>query len=411
MNILLLVQIFETFEDTGSDRHFYFAKKLVSEGHEVTVLTANVDYKNAKKRYPNETGVFERNIDGIIVRYLPVYTNFRGSFLGRLIFFLTFFIVSLREIIRLKRIDIVYAVSTPLTVGVLGVLASKLRRKPFIFEVTDVWPDAAVHAGVVKSRTIILIAELIEKQCYKTANIIIGLTQGIVTSIQNKGVSSEKIVFVPNGVDFELFRDLSGSGSSRVRFRSGLGLDGKFVAMYLGAHGAYNSLWTILNSAISLRDADDIHFLFVGDGDEKSKLEKFAESNELENISFLDTIPRKDSVEMLAVADVFLLPNRKGEFFRGNLPNKLFDFLASARPVIVAGHGETAELVLSASAGFVVEAENSVALTEEILKCKSLSDTDRNVIGRNGRRYVEQYFDRSKHAKIVLGLIESQTIS
>lgn len=406
MNVLLLVQIFETLEDTGSDRHYYFAKELVAKGHQVTVLTANVDYKNARKRYPEKAGVYERCVDGVVVKYLPVYTNFRGSIIRRFIFFLTFFMVSLREIIRLKRVDVIYAVSTPLTVGFLGVLAGKFRRKPFVFEVTDVWPDAAVHTGVINNRLIIMVAKFMASLCYRYASVIVGLTQGIVAAIHSKGVSEKKLVFVPNGVDFALFIEIN--EKTRSGLRTKLGLDGKFVAMYLGAHGAYNSLWTIINAALSLRDRVDIQFLFVGDGDEKSKLKEFAEKNDLENITFIDTVPRKGTVELLSVADVFLLPNRKGEFFHGNLPNKLFDFLASARPIIVTGQGETADLVLSASAGFVVDAEDSGALAKEILNCHFLSDATRADIGRNGRKYVEEHFSRNKQARIIIKLIEAQ---
>lgn len=403
MNVLLLVQIFETPDDTGSDRHFYFAKQLVAAGNRVKVITANVDYKNSEKRFKDKTGVYEQNIDGVDIKYVPVYTKFRGSFLKRVVFFMSYFASSLREVVRERRVDIIYAVSTPLTVGLLGMIARIIKRKPMIFEVTDVWPDAAVHAGVIKNLFLISIISVVEKLCYYSSTKIICLTKGIQSTIQKKGVSAEKTVLIPNGVDFEFFRCID--SAKRTSLRESWSVKDKFVAMYLGAHGAYNSLWTIVEAAAILSENDKIHFIFVGEGDEKSKLLTFVEEKRLKNVTFIGTVPRVKSVEILSMADLFLLPNRRGEFFHGNLPNKLFDFLASSRPVIVAGHGESANLVSEASAGFVVDAENSQAFANEICKCSELPIGVSDLMGKNGRSHTMKYYNRASHASILVDLI------
>lgn len=402
MNILILVQIFETPSDTGSDRHYYFAKKISDSGHNVSVITANVDYKKAERRYKDFDKTFEREVDRVTIKYVPVYTKFRGSFFKRILFFLTYFTSSLREILKGDNFDVVYAVSTPLTVGVLGVIASKLRRKPLIFEVTDVWPDAAVHAGVVKNRILIAFAHLIEMLCYRSAKKIICLTRGIQSNIQRKGIDPLKTILIPNGVDFDLFRSIDDEEAGLIKKE--FHVDNKFVVMYLGAHGAYNSLDTILQAADILQDIHSIHFVFVGDGDEKSKLMNFVASHNLTNVSFLGTVSRDKSIQILSMADAFLLPNRKGHFFHGNLPNKLFDFLGSSRPVIVAGFGESADLVSDAAAGLVVEAEDPESFAAAVYQCFQMSDHERRLMGQRGRSHVENSFNRRIHASNLLSI-------
>ena len=140
MNILFLVQIFETHDDTGSDRHLYFAKYFSAAGHHASVITSNLDYKNSRKRFEANGRVLNRTVDQISIKYIPVYDKIKGSFFKRLIFFASFFLRSISVVWNGPRPDVVYAVSTPLTVGLLGVLASWIHRCPLVFEVTDVWP-------------------------------------------------------------------------------------------------------------------------------------------------------------------------------------------------------------------------------------------------------------------------------
>jgi glycosyltransferase involved in cell wall biosynthesis len=174
----------------------------------------------------------------------------------------------------------------------------------------------------------------------------------------------------------------------------------------LGAHGAYNSLETILGAAKFLKHRNDIVFLFVGDGDEKSSMKKFAENNNLNNVIFMGTVPRSDSVELLALADCFLLPNRKGEFFKGNLPNKLFDFLASGAPIIVAGHGETADLILNSGACIIVNSEDSFGMANAIITIYDLPIDKRVEMGFLGRSFVKDNFNRSKQSEKLISILE-----
>lgn len=410
MNILYLCQVFETGDGAGSERHFFFCKYAVSKGHQATAITSNVDYKNARVKIPGETGTVKRAVEGVEILYVYSYANFRGSFIKRFYYYLTYFFFSIIQSFKLKKPDVIYAVSTPLTVGLLGYIISRLRGIPFIFEVTDVWPDAAVACGVVKNKTLIKLAHWLEMFCYRKAVHIVGLTRGICDNIIAKGIDRKKVSIITNGVDFSLF-SFAGDDSKRLSLRNKLGFGERFVAMYMGAHGAYNSLNTIIDAAVILKDDPRFLFVFVGDGDEKQKLQQHVFEYGLTNVMFLQPIPRIESAALLDCADVFLLPNRKGDYFTGNLPNKLFDYLASARPVVVSGAGETPELVMAAECGRVGSAEDSQAMAESLVELATMPVKDRLAMGTRGREYVLEHYDRSKLSERFLRILNESVVN
>ena len=406
MKVLYLAQIFETGSDPGSDRQLFVCRYLVGRGHSVTAVTSNVDYKRAAVKFPGAGWRIQKRVDGIEVSYVYSFPHFRGSFIKRVLYFLTYMGATMVEASMIKGVDLVYAVSTPLTVGCLGYVLSRIRRCPFVFEVTDVWPDAAVAVGVVKNRTLVKAAGILERFCYRKATRIVALTEGIRENIVVKGVPREKVHLATNGVDGNLFREGPSAERDAQRLRVELGLQQRFVCMYLGAHGRYNALETIIEAAQVLRDKGHIAFVLVGDGDEKGKLETAVRERALGNVRFLPPIGRIDAPGLLRCADLLLLPNRKGEFFRMNLPNKLFDFLASSRPIVIAGEGESAEVVRRAGAGLVVAAEDGVALAEAILEVEGLDETTRHTMGRAGRQYVLARYDRNAVCRDLAVMLE-----
>ena len=403
LNILMVCQIFERPEDNGSDRHYYFCNNWAKEGHKVTVLTANVDYKKAKKRFETK-GIVRKKINGVNLIYVPVFANFRGSIFKRFIFFISFvFSVSFYLLKEAKKSDLIYGVSTPLTVPLLCSFVSKLKKLPFVFEVTDVWPDAAIHTNVIKNKYLIKLAFYVEQLCYAAASHIVCLTNGIKEILlHEKKVSPEKLSVVTNGVDTKLFSKVDQRVSKKLK--CDLGLKDHFVVMYLGAHGKYNSLVTVVDAANEIKRESSIKFFLIGDGDEKANLRALASKKKLNNVMFYDSVARKDAVRLLSIADCFLLPNLKGEFFKCNLPNKFFDYLASAAPIVVCGEVEAANIVRQSSIGRVVEAENPVSLSKAILEIKEKEVCDRKLMGSKARELVFKEFDRSEHAAYLLQL-------
>lgn len=399
-----MVQIFETPQDNGSDRHYFFAKELVKRGNGVTVITGNIDYKRGIRRFRQSGSVLRRH-EGVDVLYAPVFVDFRGSYFKRSLYYISFIISALLSLIKSSRnSDVIYAASPPLTVPLVCSIISKLRDLPLILEVCDVWPDAAIHTGVLRNKLLVWIARRIEMFCYKRADHIICLTRGIQENIVDKGIDISKTSLVTNGVDVDLFKAVD--SQSTLNLKSDLGLGNKFIAMYLGAHGRYNALHTIVEAAKHLEFEDNITLLLVGDGEEKNRLKAMASQEQLKNLQFLDPVARKDSVGLLSVADCFLLPNLSGDFFEVNLPNKLFDYLASERPVIVSGFVESGLVVKQAGAGFVLDPEEPMQLADVIKEVSHMAVGQRTQLGKNGGRYVRAHYDRRKHVAVVSGVIE-----
>lgn len=406
MNVVYLTQVFEVEQDPGSERHFYFCKYLVRHGHTATAITSNVDYKRAKAKYPGEGWCVRRQVEGVDIWYVYSYTNIRGSFRKRFWYYLTYLFTAILVGLFVKKPDVVYAVSTPLIVGFLGYCLSRLRGVPFVFEVTDVWPDAAVAVGVVKNRALIRAGHWLEMFCYRKAARVVALSEGIRDTIIGKGIPADEVVLITNGVDISLFQPLPAVDADRRRSRQELGFDDHFVCMYLGAHGAYNALWTIIDTAEVLRHDPRYLCVLVGDGDEKPRLQAMAQERGLTNVRFLPPIPRMNTPALLRAADVFLLPNRRGKFYTMNLPNKLFDFLASGQPIVVAGRGESGNLVHRAGAGRVVPAEDGAAMAEAVIELAGLGDAERSAMGESGRRYVVEHYNRDKVSQIFLDILE-----
>lgn len=405
MRILYLCQVFETIRDAGSERHFYFCKYALTKGHHATAITSNVDYKNARVKIPGASCSVVQNVEGIDIHYVYSYANMRGSFIKRFYYYLTYFFSSIAEALKIKKPDVIYAVSTPLTVGLLGYIVSRLRGVPFVFEVTDLWPEAAVECGVVKNKGLIKLAHWLAMFCYRKSSHIVGLGRSICDAIIAKGIDKEKVSLITNGVDLSLFVSQSIDDAKRITIRNHYGFGNKFVVMYMGAHGAYNALDTIIDAALVLKNDPRFLFVLIGDGDEKPKLQKRVSDNHLANVIFLPPMPRAESPGMLSAADAFVLPNRKGEFFKGNLPNKLFDFLASARPIVVAGAGETPEVVMAAGAGKCGPPEDSQSMANGLIELAEMPAEARMAIGNKGRDYVFAHYDRDMLSRKFLSVI------
>jgi glycosyltransferase involved in cell wall biosynthesis len=407
LKVVYLTQVFELEDDFGSDRHSYFCRKLVEAGHEVVAITSNVNYKTSQLKH-KQRGFRPIRIrhKGMDIYYVFSTPRFQRNFPKRILYFLTFFVSAFGLRKKIKGAGVIYAVSTPLTVGFLGYLLSLLSGSRFILEVTDVWPDVHIAMGFLRNKALIRILRRLELFCYAKADSIVALTRGIQRNIQSKTRPKEKVILITNGVDQTLFNPNPGWEAEIHDLKNRWNPKGKFVALYLGAHGLYNSLQDIVEAAPFLREDPEIQLVLIGDGDEKVRLLARAEALGLDNISFIPPIPRRQAPLYLRLADVFLLTNLKGEFFDLNLPNKLFDYLASARPVILAGAGESADLIRESHSGKIIEPQNPSALASAIREVKAMPAKTRETMGKDGRTYVLAHYERDALSRTFLALIE-----
>lgn len=403
MRILYIHQFFATREsDLGLIRSYEFARRWVEQGHEVVMVTSS-------SRLPQEFSrrLFARGeIDGIDVRSVRVsYSNYM-SYARRIASFLLFTFGATWLVLRAPRPDVVFATSTPLTVGIPGWLGAALRRIPFVFEVRDLWPEAAIQMGAF-SRTGPLgrLAKALERFLYRRAKAVVALSPGMVAGVVAEGVPSERVHMVPNSADLDLFTP----GEKDPDFIREHGLSNRFVVGYAGAIGPSNALEKSVPEAariLAQRGRDDIAFVIAGDGKCLPGLRETAARLGLHNLKLLGPLPKRDVPRLTRSADLLMTLFADKPILALNSPNKFFDALASGRPVLVNQPGWTRELVEQNEVGVAVPAEDGLAMADAIVRLAD--DPGRAArMGVNARRLAEQRFGREELAAQVLEVLQS----
>ena len=288
--------------------------------------------------------------------------------------------------------DVVIVTSPPLFVGFSGYLLSRFKRIPLVFEVRDLWPESAIDTGVLKNGLIIKLAYWFEKFIYKKATLINVLTPAFYNTLRDKKqVPETKLILIPNAADFSLSDHLL-SSFDIAAFRREHGLENRFVITYVGAHGVANHLDQVLEAARQLEDTP-VLFLLIGQGMEKPRLQKFAAEQGLQNVRFLDPVPKQEVFKYILAADMGASVLKKVDTFKTVYSNKTFDYMACKKPILMAIDGVSRELVETAGAGTYVEPEN-IAAYNRIIR-EYLQDPQRLLQeGENGFRYARANFDR-----------------
>lgn len=358
MRILVIHQYYLGQGEGGGSRFNQFAKYWSKRGHKVTVIAGTVHYATGKKedRYRGKWVVEEEAKDNVSVYRTYVSPGYNKSFLGRLVAYLSFTVSSFWAGVFLAgKQDLILASSPPLSVGISGILIALFKRAPFVFEVRDLWPESAIETGVLKNRWLIKSSFWLEAWIYRRAEKINVLTPAFKQRlIEVKGVAAAKIIMIPNGADLDIF--LPGDKDNWVRKE--YHLNNKFVVMYMGAHGVANDLSVFVELARELQGYKDLLFMLVGDGMEKPMLVRKAREYGLRNVIFVDSQPKSRIVDYCNAADVCSAVLRGVDIFRTVYPNKVFDYMACAKPVIVAIDGVARKLVEDARAGVYVQPEH-----------------------------------------------------
>lgn len=397
MRILYLSQYFPPEVGATQTRAHEMARYLVSAGHQVTLVA----------ELPNHpTGIIppewrgrpwrRDTLDGIDVLRVWVKTTPKKTFATRMAFYLSYMVNAFLAGLFLARgrVDVVVASSPPLFVACAGWALGRARRAPFVFEVRDLWPAAAVSMGELRNPRFIRLAESVEHFLYRHAAAIVAVTRGFARTIQAGGIPAERIVWIPNGTTPELFDPAAGDGGLRQR----LGLEGKFVVTFAGLHGLAQGLPAVLEAAGRLRLHPEIVFLFVGEGPVKESLLAIKERERLDNVLFLPAVPREEVVAYLNLSDALLVPLKADPVFETFVPSKLFDCMACARPVILSVPGESHEILDMADAGVYCPPEDPEAMAGAILtlaRDPALGQT----YGRRGREFVTGQFSRAAQAR------------
>lgn len=400
MHILLIHQAFASLDEPGGTRHHELARHLASRGYQVTIIASPVNYLTGTLRSEHISWV-ERQQDSERVTVLRAYTYpaLHRSFVHRIFSFLSFMLSSFLIGLRVKKVDLVWGTSPPIFQGATAWALSRIKRVPFLFEIRDLWPAFAVAVGVLRNPLLIRASTWLERFLYRQARAVMVNSPGFIEHVRQGG--ARRIELIPNGADTQMFNPLRDG----VEFRCTHGLEGKFVALYAGAHGLSNDLGVVLQAASLLMERAEIAIVLLGDGKDKPLLQARAAQMGLTNLHFLPPLPKTMMPSALAAADACIAILKPIDMYRTVYPNKVFDYMAAGRPVILAIGGVIQQVIEQAEGGIPVSPGNPAALAAAIRRLADDPALGRRM-GQNARQYMETHFDRARLAEQLAGLMQ-----
>ena len=405
MHILLIHQAFAALDEPGGTRHHELARYLAGRGHKVTIIASPVSYlTGAPLRLPPFSRKIGGDQEGGRVRVIRAYTYqaLHRSFVHRVFSFVSFMAASFFAGLGVKDVDLVWGTSPPIFQGLTAWSLARLKGVPFLFEVRDLWPTFAIAVGVLKNPFLIKMSLWLERFLYRHADCVMVNSPGYVTHVTEGG--ARRVELVPNGADPEMF-DPADAGTA---FRSANHLEDKYVVLYAGAHGMSNDLGVVLDAAKILQDTPNtsgVTVVFLGDGKEKPALQKQAAGMHLANILFLPPVSKDGMAAVLAGSDACLAILKPIEEYKTTYPNKVFDYMAAGRPVILAIDGVIRAVVEAAGCGIFAPPGDPPALAQAIQTLASDRVRSRQM-GLAGRKYLEEHFSRSALAEKLAGILE-----
>ncbi|MCH8083159.1 MAG: glycosyltransferase family 4 protein [Myxococcales bacterium] len=403
MRVLFLTHYFHPEGNAPGTRVYELCRRWVAMGHDVTVITGvpNVPNGVAYEGYRN-SWLQRECVDGIETIRVWTYLAANKGATRRILNYLSLMFSATVAALFVRKPDLVIATSPQFFCGWAGVWVSRLRRIPFILEVRDLWPESIVAVGAMRAGRSSRFLEWLERRMYAAATRIVTVGAGYRDQLIDRGVATERIDIVSNGVDRELFSDRGGGSALRGKFDLG----DAFVCSYIGTIGMGSGLEVVLRAARLLRDEgrEDIVFMLVGDGAVREALERTARQEGLKRVVFTGRQDKRAVPDFLTMADACLVHLLRRDLFRTVLPSKIFEATAMKKPIILGVEGSAAQIVREANAGICIEPENEGELVEAVKRLAG----DRNLADRMGQAGFESIaaaydYDRlaEKYAEII----------
>lgn len=397
MKLLILTQYFPPEVGAPQNRLFELALRLKAAGVEITVLTAMPNYPQMEihKAYSGKSFVHE-TMEGIEVYRSSIYVSKSKGIISRLRNYFSFVLSSAFSSRRIPgNFDYLMCESPPLFLGYSAMYLSRKKKAKLIFNVSDLWPESAEKLGVVTNRFMLNMAYRLEEKLYRRSALVTGQTQGICSNIRQR-FPEVRTYWLPNGVDLSYYdpdKTEAGNWRSHNQFSSD-----DTIFLYAGIIGIAQGLGLILNAAEQLKQKTRIKFVLMGSGPEKEKLVNMKQIKKLDNVFFLDAVTKKEMPGILKSVDAAIIPLRKLELFTGAIPSKIFENLAMKIPVLLGVDGEARRLFIEqGNCGIYFEPENTDALVAAIEQLSGNPQLAKQ-LGSNGRRFVNEHFNRENIA-------------
>ncbi len=401
LHVLLIHQAFVPPHEPGGTRHYELGRHWVEQGHRFTIVTGDCNYLTGKSSVSKKGLVEVQDLDGVRVLRAYTYPSLHKSFVWRVFAFVSFMVTGILVALRAGKIDLVMGTSPSLFQGASAWVVAVLKRRPFLLEIRDLWPEFAIEMGVLKNPILIRLSRWLERFLYARATHILVNSPAYRDYLLEKGIPDAKISVIPNGVDPAMF-DPDARGE---RTRDAWNLADKFVVTYAGALGQANDIATIIGAAERLRGNPQIHFLVAGDGKERPNLEKLVQLSKLTNVTFIGSRPKAEMTDLLAASDACVATLQNIAMFRTTYPNKVFDYMAAGRPTILGIDGVIREVVEKAHGGVFVTPGDDQALAAAVEQLEKHRARSR-AMGRSAREYVVRHFNRHDQAQQFAKLLE-----
>ena len=399
MHILFLTDNFPPEVNAPATRTFEHCQEWIKKGHQITVITCVPNFPHGKVYAGYKNKFYQSEIvNEIRVIRVWSYMSSNSGFSKRVLDYFSFACMSFFVGIFQKH-DVIIATSPQFFTTWSGWALSKIRRKPWIFELRDLWPESIKTVGAMKQGRVIDLLEKIELGLYKSCNKVVAVTDAFKNNLITRGIRKDKIEVITNGSNMELFypreADLDLLGS--------LGLNDKFVVGYIGTHGMAHGLDFIVKSIRKVSDPS-IHFLFIGDGATKQGIVKLAKELNLINITFLDSIDKEQVPAYLSIVDVSLAPLIKSDTFKTVIPSKIFESSAMQKPTLLGVEGQAQEILEKYGAGVCFEPENEKDFLEKLNVLKEVSVYEKC---QAGCEVLAKEYDRKVLANKMLNVIKT----
>jgi len=400
MKILFITDNFPPEVNAPATRTYEHIKEWIKdESVEVTVLTCFPNFPHGKVYNGYKNKLYQREkFDGIDVIRVWSYMSKNEGFAKRVLDYISFafmaFIVGL-----FHKFDVIVATSPQFFTTWAGCGLAKIKRRPWVFELRDLWPESIKTVGAMKQGKIIEILEKIELGLYKSSNLVIAVTEAFRRNLIARGIDGNKIKVITNGSNLDLFVPRGKDGE----LLNQLGLKDKFIVGYIGTHGMAHSLDFIITTISKIKD-EKFHFLFVGDGAVKEKIVNLAADLGLKNVTFLGSVPKDEVPRFLSICDAMLAPLKKDDNFKTVIPSKIFEASAMQRPVLLGVKGQAKEILEAYGAGVCFEPENEKDFIEKLNNLTNVNFYNECKVGC--LRLANDY-DRKKLAKTMLEILKT----
>ena len=367
MHVLFLTDNFPPEVNAPASRTFEHCREWVKHGHRVTVVTCAPNFPKGKVFDGYRNRLWQREtVEGIEVIRVWSYITANEGFLRRVLDYQSYMVAATIASLFVRKVDVIVGTSPQFFTACAAYGVSRTKFKPYIFELRDLWPESIKAVGAMKNERAIRFLEAVEMFLYRKSARVVSVTRSFKEILVRRGIDGRKIEVITNGVDISQFKPRPKDPELTAK----LGLEGKFVAGYIGTHGLAHGLETLVEAAARLRDKGVV-FLFLGDGARKDALKQMAAERGIHNAVFIDTVPKADVPRYWSLLDVSVIHLKKTDLFTTVIPSKLFESMGMALPVLHGVAGESADIVRDEGAGIPFEPESVDELCAAIERLKS----------------------------------------